>query len=202
MRQHGSIKTHAFGCPHFSCNLLQPTWFSRAQGNKCSRRASWELLKLYVWSLWLLPCLLHLLLYKQVQVSRLVPHSRSSRAFWSVGISQEFRRNSTRCGLFLTWNSCGPNEPSLFSLFEVVYIFEANDLPLYIYGETFLIFFASTFDWNNADAAGLHEEAGAFKKGKLPWWWDTDYIRSKRRRPIHNWTWYFISLRSGLYWFI
>lgn len=109
-----------------------------------------------------------------------------SRAFWSVGISQEFRRNSTRCGLFLTWNSCGPNEPSLFSLFEVVYIFEANDLPLYIYGETFLKFFASTFDWNNADAAGLHEEAGAFKKGKLPWWWDTDYIRSKRRRPIHN----------------
>uniref|UniRef100_A0A0E0RG26 Uncharacterized protein n=1 Tax=Oryza rufipogon TaxID=4529 RepID=A0A0E0RG26_ORYRU len=38
----------------------------------------------------------------------------------------------------------------------------------------------------SADASGLHEEAGAFKKGKLPWWWDTDYTRSKRRRPIHN----------------
>ncbi|PAN20332.1 hypothetical protein GQ55_3G351700 [Panicum hallii var. hallii] len=32
----------------------------------------------------------------------------------------------------------------------------------------------------------LHEEAGAPRKEKLPWWWDTDYMRSKRRRPIHN----------------
>uniref|UniRef100_A0A0D9XYI7 Uncharacterized protein n=1 Tax=Leersia perrieri TaxID=77586 RepID=A0A0D9XYI7_9ORYZ len=38
----------------------------------------------------------------------------------------------------------------------------------------------------NAEASGLHEETGAFKKGKIPWWWDTDYTRSKRRRPIHN----------------
>ncbi|CAN6355790.1 unnamed protein product [Urochloa humidicola] len=35
-------------------------------------------------------------------------------------------------------------------------------------------------------ATRLHEEAGASRKEKLPWWWDTDYMRSKRRRPIHN----------------
>ncbi|RCV18545.1 hypothetical protein SEVIR_3G313900v4 [Setaria viridis] len=35
-------------------------------------------------------------------------------------------------------------------------------------------------------ATRLHEEAGAPRKEKLPWWWDTDYMRSKRRRPIHN----------------
>ncbi|CAN6333688.1 unnamed protein product [Urochloa humidicola] len=36
------------------------------------------------------------------------------------------------------------------------------------------------------EATRLHEEAGASRKEKLPWWWDTDYMRSKRRRPIHN----------------
>ncbi|KAG2620403.1 hypothetical protein PVAP13_3NG091600 [Panicum virgatum] len=38
------------------------------------------------------------------------------------------------------------------------------------------------------EATTLHEEAGtrAPRKEKLPWWWDTDYMRSKRRRPIHN----------------
>ncbi|TVU51657.1 hypothetical protein EJB05_03097 [Eragrostis curvula] len=35
-------------------------------------------------------------------------------------------------------------------------------------------------------ATRLHEEVEAFKEEKLPWWWDTDYMRSKRRRPKHN----------------
>ncbi|KAF8659628.1 hypothetical protein HU200_058385 [Digitaria exilis] len=36
------------------------------------------------------------------------------------------------------------------------------------------------------EAKRLHEETGAPSKEKLPWWWDTDYMRSKRRKPIHN----------------
>uniref|UniRef100_J3NCQ3 Uncharacterized protein n=1 Tax=Oryza brachyantha TaxID=4533 RepID=J3NCQ3_ORYBR len=63
--------------------------------------------------------------------------------------------------------------------------FSSKHLSSCVYPECFFSFFFPP-GWNNKDASGLHEEAGALRKGKLPWWWDTDYTRSKRRRPIHN----------------